>query len=152
MRRREFGAALGALMTTSIAATVSQEDQAAAIRQAIENNYALYRGNDVDAYRATLAPDYVLLEHGELMGAADDVENMKTRPPGFTRTDAFDFNSVTIEGPLAYAVYFLTSQIADEKRQIERRWLESAILRRSGDRWLMALLHSTRIEKPKPAG
>jgi ketosteroid isomerase-like protein len=150
MRRREFGAALGALVTTKAAATSGQADQAAAVRQAIEQNYALYGGTDIDKYRATLAPDYVLLEHGELMGVADDVKSMKARPPGFKRTDAFDFGSVTIDGSVAYAVYFLTSDIADDTRRIERRWLESAILRRSGDRWLMALLHSTRIEKPNP--
>ena len=76
---------------------------------------------------------------------------MRTRPAAFRRTDAFDFKSVTIEGTLAYAVYFLASEITDEKRRVQRRWLESAILRRSGDRWLLALLHSTRIETPKPS-
>ena len=58
---------------------------------------------------------------------------------------------MTIEGTLAYAVYFLASEITDEKRQVKLRWLESVILRRSGDRWLLALLHSTRIEAPKPS-
>jgi ketosteroid isomerase-like protein len=152
MRRREFGTALGALVTTSMAAVAAQTDDAAAVRQAIIDNYALYSGTDFEKYRATLAPDYVLLEHGELMSAADDEKSMKTRPPGFRRADAFDFKSVTIEGTLAYAVYFLTSDIADDKRQIQRRWLESAILRRDNGRWLLALLHSTRIEKPTPAG
>ena len=151
MRRREFGAALGALVTTATVAASVQTDEAAAVRQAIEDNYALYSGTDIGKYLATLAPDYVLLEHGELMNAVDDEKNMKTRPPGFKRTDAFDFRSVTIEGSLAYAVYFLTSDIADEKRQIQRKWLESAILRRDGGRWLLALLHSTRIETPTPA-
>jgi len=93
----------------------------------------------------------VLLEHGELQDVADDEKNMKTRPAAFRRTDAFDFKSVTIEGTLAYAVYFLASEITDEKRHVQRRWLESAILRRSGDRCLLALLHSTRIETPKPS-
>jgi ketosteroid isomerase-like protein len=129
-----------------------QTDQAAAVRQAIETNYALYRGADIDKYVATLAPEYVLLEHGELLGVADDVKNMTSRPPGFRRSDAFDFRSVTIDGPLGYAVYFLTSQITNEKGRVERRWLESAILRRDGNRWLLALLHSTRIEKPTTAG
>ena len=82
------------------------------------------------------------------MNVDDDEKSMKARPPGFRRTDAFDFRSVTIEGSLAYAVYFLTSDIADDTRRMQRRWLESAVLRRSGGRWLLALLHSTRIEKP----
>ena len=161
MRRREFVAASALMFGPAIAPalagrqsaskTGSTAAEAEAVKQAIADNYELYRGTDFERYRATLAPDYVLLEHGELQGVADDEENMKKRPACFKRTDAFDFKSVTIEGTLAYAVYFLESEIADEKRQVQRRWLESAILRRSGDRWLLALLHSTRIETPKPS-
>lgn len=160
MRRRDFVAASALMFSPAVAPALGRHStnqagstavETDAVKQAIANNYELYRGTDFEKYRATLAPDYVLLEHGLLQGVADDQENMKTRPAGFRRTDAFDFKSVTIEGTLAYAVYFLTSEITDDKRQVQRRWLESAILRRSGDRWLLALLHSTRIETPKPA-
>jgi len=149
MNRRDFvgsaGAMLGAALVQPPTSTAADAD---AIRRAIADNYLLYRGTDFERYRSTLADDYVLLEHGELMDVADDEKNMKTRPPGFKRTDAFDFKAVTIEGTLAYAVYFLTSEIADDKGRHQRRWLESAILRRSERGWLLALLHSTRIEKP----
>ena len=149
MNRREFVGGAGAMLGIALPQTAtSTAGDAEAVTRAIEENYALYRGTDFEKYRATLAPDYVLLEHGELMDVADDETSMKTRPPGFKRADAFDFKSVTIEGTLAYAVYFLTSDIADDKGTRQRRWLESAIVRRSGGRWLMALLHSTRIEKP----
>ncbi len=150
MNRREFVGGASAMLGIALpqGATSTAAD-AEAVRRAIEENYALYRGTDFGRYRATLAPDYVLLEHGELMDVSDDETSMKTRPPGFKRTDVFDFKSVTIEGSLAYAVYFLTSDIADDKGSRQRRWLESAIVRRSGGRWLMALLHSTRIENPK---
>ena len=160
MRRREFVAASALMFGPAIAPALAGRQsrsqagstgvEAAAVKQAIASNYELYRGTDFEKYRATLAPDYVLLEHGELQSVADDEKNMKARPATFKRTDAFDFKSVTIEGTLAYAVYFLASEITDEKRQVQRRWLESAILRRSGGRWLLALLHSTRIE-PKPS-
>lgn len=145
MRRREFVAGVGAVMAAGYAVDAETDDHAAAVKQAITDNYSAYSGSDKAKYRATLADDYVLLEHGELMGLADDLASMDARPSGFKRTDAFDFKSVTIEGTLAYAVYFLDSDITDQKGQQHRRWLESAILRRSGSRWLLALLHSTRI-------
>jgi ketosteroid isomerase-like protein len=148
MNRRDFVTGAGAVLGAAAAGAVSTAAESDAVKQAITDNYALYSGTDFEKYRATLAPDYVLLEHGELMNVDDDEKSMKARPPGFRRTDAFDFRSVTIEGSLAYAVYFLTSDIADDTRRMQRRWLESAVLRRSGGRWLLALLHSTRIEKP----
>jgi len=149
MNRREFVGSAGAVLVAGLAqsATPTATD-ADDVKRAIADNYTFYSRADVERYRATLASDYVLLEHGALMGLADDEENMKTRPPGFKRTDAFDFRSVTIEGTLAFAVYFLTSDIADDKGPRRMRWLESAILRRSDRGWLLALLHSTRIEKP----
>ena len=148
MNRRDFVTGAGAVLGVAAVGAASMAAESDAVKQAIADNYALYSGTDFEKYRATLAPDYVLLEHGELMNVDDDEESVKTRPPGFRRTDAFDFRSVTIEGSLAYAVYFLTSDISDDTRRLQRRWLESAILRRSGSRWLLALLHSTRIEKP----
>jgi hypothetical protein len=68
----------------------------------------------------------------------------------YKRTDAFDFRSTKIHGDMAYAIYYLKSDVMDERGARHREFLESAILRRSGagTPWRMALLHSTRIEKP----
>lgn len=64
----------------------------------------------------------------------------------YKRTDVFDFRSVKIQRDLAYAIYFLKTDINDKKkgkRHVE--FLESAILRRKGNNWRVALLHSTRL-------
>jgi hypothetical protein len=67
----------------------------------------------------------------------------------YKRTDAFDFRSVKIHSDIAYVVYFLKSEIKDNKNGIRNReWLESAILRRAGIAWRIALLHWTRLVKP----
>lgn len=96
-------------------------------------------------YRKFLTDDYVLLENGELLGIEGDIAMMKNRAPGFQRQDRFDFKSVTLHGDIAYTVYFLESDIDDDKMKRQRRWLESAILRRVDGRWRAALLHSTKI-------
>lgn len=149
MKRREFVAGVRAVAVAGWAVQAGAADPETEVKQAIRDNYAAYSGTDVAKYRGTLAPDYVLLEHGQLMGVADDIANMTSRPAGFRRTDVFDFKSTTIEGGLAYSVYILTSDITDQKGSRQQQWLESAILRRSGSRWLLALLHSTRIEAKK---
>ncbi len=51
---------------------------------------------------------------------------------------------------MAYAVYFLKAEITDKANGFRiKEWLESAILRKSGEGWKIALLHSTRIAKPE---
>jgi hypothetical protein len=97
-------------------------------------------------YRTFLAGDYVLLENGVLMDLEADVAMLtKDRGPGFQRKDRFDFKSVTVRGDLAYTVYFLDSDIVDDKMKRERRYLESAVLRRVDGKWRAALLHSTKV-------
>ena len=96
-------------------------------------------------YRSLLTEDYLLLEHGELFDIEGDIALMPEPNSGYKRTDAFDFRSVKIHDDIAYLIYFLKSEITDSKGTRKRQWLESAIFRRSGTRWLMAVLHSTRI-------
>jgi ketosteroid isomerase-like protein len=136
----------------SAAAQPSAADDAAAIRQLLVEWYAAYSQTDEKRYREFVTDDYELLEHGTIMTVADDLKAMRSRPPGYRRKDAFDFKSVRVHGDLAYATYFLDSEIVDAKRVRTFRWLESAVLRRVGGRWRAALLHSTRIantEKPR---
>lgn len=123
----------------------TQAADEAAVRQTLVDWYAAYSGTDEAHYRTFLADEYVLLENGTPMGVDDDVAMMRKRESGYSRKDAFDFQSVTLHGDLAYAVYFLESDIVDDKMRRQRRWLESAILRRVDGRWRAALLHSTKI-------
>jgi len=118
-----------------------------AVKTMIAEWYAAYAaGNDETHYRTFLADDYLLLEHGELVDLEGDVAMLtKNRGPGFRRKDHFDFKSVTVRGDIAYTVYFLESDLDDNKTKRHRKWLESAVLRRIDGRWRAALLHSTKI-------
>lgn len=118
-----------------------------AVKKMITDWYAAYAaGTDEAYYRTFLADDYLLCEHGELIDLEGDVAMLtKNRGPGFQRKDQFDFKSVTVRGDIAYTVYFLESDLDDDKMKRHRKWLESAILRRIDGRWRAALLHSTKI-------
>lgn len=148
MNRRDFFAVSGTLLAGAQAFPSASQDEAAAIRQAVETYYASYRGFDKAVYRACLTDDYVLLENGELMDIEADLAGMAAPGSGFERTDAFDFRLVKMQGDMAYAVYVLTSDIQDKQGSRHRVWLESMILRRSGSGWKTSLLHSTPMTKP----
>src|SRR5262245_59150104 len=147
MKRREFLAVSGSALASANAFPSASQDQAEAVKHAVESYYAAYRGLDKAKYRACLTEDYLLLENGELMDAEGDLAVMASPGSGYQRTDAFNFRSVKMQGAVAYAVYFLTSEIKDKQGTCHREWLESMILRRSGAGWRTALLHSTRVTK-----
>ncbi len=154
MKRREFIAAAAAGITLGVApaGTVSAADEAPAIRQVIKDCYSVfYTERDKNKYRSLLTDDYVLLEKGEILDAEHDMAMMP--PPGsdFARTDTFDFRRVTVLEDTAYVIYVVKSEITDKRKVPQNeagQWLESAILRRSGKRWRIALIHSTQITKP----
>ncbi len=88
-----------------------------------------------------LTDDYLLLENGEIMDANADVAAMLKPEDEYKRSDRFDFRSIQIHGDAENAVYFLDSQISDKKNGAHsRRWLESVVLRRTGNSWNIALL------------
>jgi hypothetical protein len=147
-----MGMLAGAVGARNVWATTdaSAADDAAAVRQAVENAYSAFSVSlDKAKYRSLLTEDYLLLENGELLDVEGDLAFMPRPEDGYRRTDKFDFRAVKIQGAIAYLVYFLKSEITDKKNGTRNReWLESAILRRSGTGWRIALLHSTRIGKP----
>jgi ketosteroid isomerase-like protein len=152
VNRRVFFAAACALAAIACVPNGKSSDDAAAVQQAIKDNYAAYSGFDEQKYRAKLADDYLLLENGELIDREADVASMAKPGTGYRRADEFDFRSVKIDGDFAHAVYFLKSEIHDDINGTrQREWLESAILRRSEGAWRVALLHSTRISTPAGA-
>ncbi|HKB85594.1 MAG TPA: nuclear transport factor 2 family protein [Ignavibacteriaceae bacterium] len=125
-------------------------DDEEAVKQAVKNYYDLYFVKmDKGEYRSILTRDYLLLENGEILDTGGDIAAMPAPDSGYKRTDSFDFRLVRVEGDIAYVVYFLKSEINDKVNGIRNKeWLESVILRRSGEDWKIALLHSTRIANP----
>jgi ketosteroid isomerase-like protein len=153
MRRRDFVASarlvfVGAAVTPGIAATA---DDAAAVKQLIKDYYSIFFTTlDKPRYRSLLTEDYQLLEDGEILDTEGDIAFMPKPEDNYKRIDSFDFRSVKVQGDIAYAIYFLKSAITDKKNGARTaEYLESAILRRNDRIWRMALLHSTRIAKPK---
>jgi ketosteroid isomerase-like protein len=149
MKRRKI--ILGLLIISLCTLTVWAGDDEEAVKQAVKNYYYLYFVKmDKNEYRSILTEDYLILENGELLDAEGDIALMPEPDSSYERTDTFDFRYVKIEGDIAYTVYFLKAEIKDKTNgTINKEWLESTILRRSGDGWKIALLHSTRITKPE---
>ena len=149
MNRGLFIAAIGGLLLAGWAPHVKSADDPSAVRRALKDYYAAFSGMDKQRYRTLVTEDYLLLENGTILDFAGDVAGMPSPALHPQRKDTFDFRSVKIQGDMAYAVYLLSSDTKDDKNGVRsRRWLESAVLRRSDNGWRVALLHSTKITKP----
>lgn len=148
MQRRHFLVGAGAMLTARSGLHGGTQDPAEAVKDTIRSLYAYYATLDKAKYRGLLTDDYLLLENGTVLDVDGDLALMPASGAGYHRTDAFTFRSVRVQDSMAYAVYYLASDIVDPKGARHRKWLESAILRRATSGWRVALLHSTRIDTP----
>lgn len=152
MERRTFIGAAAALTLVPVGARAASATEAESLKARVIEWYRAFGNPRVDRayYRSFMTDDYLLLEHGELLDVAGDMALLGSLSADHVRTDRFDFRHIWIEGSNAYLVYFLESDTNDSKKgPRSRRWLESAVMRRSGDQWRVAVLHSTRIDPPK---
>jgi ketosteroid isomerase-like protein len=154
MNRKEFLTCAGmmagsALLPAGLRAATA--DEAEGIREFVRAVYRAYSvTRDPVAYRALLADGYLLLEHGEIMTAEQDVAAMPKPGSDYQRSDSFEFHQVKTSGDVAWAVYTLRSDMQDAAKGARHRdYLENIILRRTGNSWQVALLHSTRLEPAK---
>jgi ketosteroid isomerase-like protein len=130
-------------------------DTAADLKRIVADYYRIYFIDvDQSKYRALLTDDYLLLEGGEIQDAEKDISFMPNPADEYRRVDAFDFKLLEIHGDVSYAVYILKSDIRTKKDGATKlAWLESMIFRRvGGDRWRIALLHSTKMAKAGVSG
>jgi ketosteroid isomerase-like protein len=150
MKRRQFIARSGVFIAAASVTDVLAADDEAVVKRIVQDSYdVFYMKMDQKKYLSMLTDDYRLLENGEIFDANGDISFMPKPEDKYRRTDIFDFQSVKIQGDFAYTVYFLKSDITDNKkghRAVD--FLESTILRRNGNNWRIALLHSTRLVKP----
>jgi hypothetical protein len=152
MKRKEFIKAIamviGAAATPETLHAVT--DDAAVLKQMVADYYRIYFVEvDQSKYRALLSDDYQLLEGGDIQDVEKDISFMPKPADEYRRVDTFDFKSLKIHADIAYTVYILKSDIRTKKDGATKlAWLESMIFKRgSGDRWRIALLHSTKMAK-----
>jgi len=152
MERRTFLSAVAAgLAAVPIASHAAAPADETAVKQRIIDWYGAFANPRVDRdyYRSFMTRDYLLLENGDLLDLAGDLAMLNGLQPDHQRSDTFDFRQVRIEGDVAYLVYFLNSEMRDSKNgPRSRRYLESAIMRRTNAQWRVAVLHSTKINPP----
>lgn len=139
---------LVALAVFSMTAAAADSADAAAAKRTIVDYYAAWAAHDVARYRSLCTPDYLILDDGEISNLDQDMAYLRAHPEAWKgRTDHFDFREVMVKGDTAYVVYFLNSDIKNGRATEHRRYLESAVLRRSAHGWQVFLLHSTRLAR-----
>lgn len=127
----------------------AQSDEVA-IKQSITKLFDGLSFLDEAMIRGELTDDFQLLEDG-LVWNADSLVGVlhKVDKATFSRVNRFEFLKVEQKGNVAWVSYFNYASVAVKDRKFDLKWLESAVLLKTRNRWRIAFLHSTRIKQLK---
>lgn len=93
--------------------------------------------------RAAVDDSFLLLEHGEVWTINDFINVVK--PSDFIRTNYFSVINSRVVGDVAFINYWNKANIKSTQRSIDVYWLESAVVSKVDDKWLLSQMHSTRL-------
>jgi hypothetical protein len=126
-------------------AQVVAKDEAA-IKQRVVRFFDGIAKLDEPVIRDEVTNDFQLLEDG-LVWNADSlmVALRKVNSASFSRINSIDFISVTQRDDVAWVSYWNHADVSMGDRKFKLKWLESAILIKSDNRWRISVLHATKI-------
>ncbi|MEL0631216.1 nuclear transport factor 2 family protein [Pseudoalteromonas carrageenovora] len=105
---------------------------------------------DHEKMRAAVDDSFLLLEHGEVW-TIDDFVNV-VKPADYIRTNYFSVINSRVEGDVAFINYWNKANFKNTEKSADIYWLESVVVSKVGDKWLLSQMHSTRLpqgESPK---
>jgi ketosteroid isomerase-like protein len=132
------------LLSSNLVFAQSSEDQQ--VRQVLINLFEALSENNLTEMQKFMTPDIKILEHGLIWNMDTLVAiTAKPRPANFKRVNTIDFFQTEVHGDFAFVSYNNKADISSSAGKRNVTWLESAVLVRSGGKWRVKLLHSTRV-------
>lgn len=102
---------------------------------------------DPDTLKYYSTPDFQLLEDGQVWNLDTLISKVMPRKNSkIVRVNKFDFIKTAQSGNMAWVSYHNSAEFRLGEKQQILRWMESAVLIRTGGSWKIQLLHSTKLK------
>ena len=122
----------------------AQTNDSTTIVKLLQSDYGTMGNWDLKKHVSNCTADYLLIEEGEIWDLQKEqqyyIANSHRR---INRKNVFTFYRVKTSGQMAYAVYFLKSELTENGILTVKTWNESATFRKINGVWKIALIHST---------
>jgi ketosteroid isomerase-like protein len=128
----------------SVNVFAQSENDSLQINQLIFDYYESFTNRNLNAYKATLSDDYLLIEDGNIWDLEEELKYL-FNPTTVKRTNEFEFLRVDLNLEIAIVHYKLKSIYNDNGNIYEKIWVESIVCKKINSSWKVSLLHSTPI-------
>ncbi|MCA0894021.1 nuclear transport factor 2 family protein [Microbulbifer agarilyticus] len=99
---------------------------------------------DHEGMKSAVTPSFVLLEHGEVWDIQKLIDAVK--PAEYQRRNFISVISKDVKAEMAVINYWNKAVFKSGDKTTERAWLESAVVVKTENGWLLEQMHSTRIK------
>ena len=140
-----------AIFTVSLQAFAQSKTEQKLIQAPLVRFFDAMSAQQPDGLKAEVTPDFSLLENGKVWNT-DSLTIAIVRYKGLDlkRVNHFDFIKTEQMGNVAWLSYYNTADITFKGKQINIRWLESAVLIKEKQLWKIKFLHSTELKPTAP--
>ncbi|WP_310555977.1 hypothetical protein [Flavobacterium sp.] len=122
------------------------------IKKTLTDFFEVFTNPDMKYFDRNCVPTFELYEVGEVWNIDNIkgyVKKVQSSPKNWERTNKFKFIKFNFRKNLAWASYhntaYITNLTDNSKREI--KWLESIVLEKIKNKWLLVQMHSTRIKE-----
>ena len=137
------------LIISVLSANAQQDlkDQRAEVKTVIIKFFDNFSTVDTSIVRQTCTKTMILLENGKIWNVGTIINKfLKMQHPKSKRLNEIKFIDVQVNGNTAWVSYYNTAHLSSGDQKQDFNWLESAVLVKQDDKWLIALLHSTVVK------
>ncbi len=140
------------LMGMILCQTVKGQEENAghkAVNQTIIDLFQGFSDLNLQKIKSHCTTDFLLFENGAIWNADSLAPGINRRKiqPDFRRVNKFGFIRTEVRGNTAWTSYTNQAEITSAGKGFRVKWLESAVLIRTGRVWKVKLLHSTLLER-----
>ena len=140
---------IGLSCTVLIQAQAPLKQNQKAVQQTVIKLFDAISTRDSVSLKQYCANDITLYEYGMTWNLDTLINRAITlnTATDFKRINTIDFINTTINKNVAWATYYLNSDITKDGKQASVKWLETVILLNEKKQWKVKLLHSSLIKR-----
>jgi ketosteroid isomerase-like protein len=115
------------------------------VRKVLCDWYIAMKNHDIDKLEAALSDTFLLIEHDELMDGKHLIEMLASEDDSTLVANLHDFH-ITVSGDTAWSTHRNSEVFTSPTREpLELEFLETVVLIKKDDNWLMDRYHATRL-------
>lgn len=115
------------------------------VRNVLCDWYIAMKNHDIDKLAAALSDTFLLIEHDELMDGKHLIEMLASEDDSTLVANLHDFH-ITVSGDTAWSTHRNSEVFTSPTREpLELEFLETVVLIKKDDNWLMDRYHATRL-------